>query len=196
MDLQRDNSTCIKKMALRRRAVAMLDNPVVMETHGGAGKLFLACYTHVENGVVFEKNPEKSAVLGKQRPTWAVYEADCVHALSANCGAHLDVNLLDLDPYGEPWSAITAFFESDRPRSDKLVVVVNDGLRQAIRMGRACLTDVVARYGNDIHGKYLDVCAELLQEKAAQAGYSLRNFAGYYCGHASQMTHYIGVLTR
>ena len=197
---QKDNSTYRQKVALRRKMLSFVDVPVVMETHGGEGKLFDACYTHIEQGVVFEKNQDKSAVLGKQRPTWAVYETDCVMALTGGAGAHLAVNFVDLDPYGEPWPAIDAFFSSDRPFPSRLVLAVNDGLRQGLRMGLAwkvgSLTEIVQKYGSKLHGRYLDICAEMVQEKAAQAGYRLSRFAGYYCGHAQQMTHYGAVLEK
>lgn len=197
---QKDNTTYAKKVALRRKALSLVSDPVVMETHGGEGKLFRACYTQVDQGVVFEKNPEKSAILGRQRPTWAVYEGDCVACLKAGVGAHLTVNLLDLDPYGQPWPVLDAFFGSERPRPETLVVVVNDGLRQKVRYGGAwgtkSMREMVRKHGNDIYGVYLDVCAELMQEKAAQAGYRLDRFAGYYCGHIQNVTHYLAILKR
>ena len=198
--MQKDNSTYRQKVALRRKAVRMLDAPVVMETHGGKGALFSACYAHLSDGVVFEKNPEKTNVLARQRPTWAVYEGDCVTCIAEGAGAHLPVNLLDLDPYGEPWPALDAFFQSERPRPGRMVVVVNDGLRQNVRYGKAwnchSLIKMAQKYGNNLFGRYLDICAELLQEKAAQAGYRLDRFAGYYCGKLQNITHYLAVLNR
>lgn len=196
----KDNSTYKQKVALRKKMLSFVDVPVVMETHGGVGKLFDACYAHIEQGVVFEKSPDKSTILGKQRPTWAVYEADCVMALNGGAGAHLAVNFVDLDPYGEPWPAIDAFFSSDRPFPPRLVLAVHDGLRGSLKLGMAwnigSLAEVVKKYGNKLHGRYLDICAELVNEKAAQAGYRLSRFAGYYCGHADQMTHYGAVLEK
>jgi hypothetical protein len=56
------------------------------------------------------------------------------------------------------------------------------------------LQGMVSKHGNDLHPIYLEVCQELLKEKASGAGYTLTRFAGYYCGHAKQMTHYLGVL--
>lgn len=172
--------------------------PVVMETHGGMGKVFSACYPTVTSGVVFDKDPDKAGFLARQRPTWAVYEADCVAAIAGGAGAHLMVNVLDVDPYGDPWPAIGAFFESERPRATRLCVAVNDGLRQGVRMGGAwhvgSLLSAVRRHGNDLHGIYLDVCQEMMAEKAAQAGYRLDRFAGYYCGHSQLMTHYLALL--
>ena len=139
-------------------------------------------------------------MLGRQRPTWAVYEADCVYSLGIGVGSHLEVNLLDADPYGDPWSAIEAFFKSERPRVNKLFVAVNDGLRQKIKMGGAwdvgSLRSAVSKYGNDLHGIYLKVCQELMAEKANLVGYDLTRFFGYYCGHTKQMTHYLAVLER
>lgn len=171
-----------------------------METHGGIGQIYKQCYIGIEDGVVFEKDARKAVVLGRQRPTWAVYEADCVSAIEAGAGSHLPVNFLDVDPYGDPWPVIEAFFSSDRPRPNKMVVVVNDGLRQKIEMGGArdvgSLHGVVSQLGNDFHGVYLDVCQRLMIEKAVQAGFTLDRFAGYYCGHAKQMTHYLAILSK
>jgi len=177
-----------------------IKDPVIMETHGGSGRLWKACYQSVERGVVFEKNPDWSGWLALQRPTWAVYEADCVRALRDGAGAHLTVNVLDLDPWGDPWPAIFAFFDSERPRAATLWVVVNDGLRQKVRMGGAwnvrTLQAMVSKYGNDLHDKYLEICREMMQQASARAGYSLASWAGYYCGHGRQMTHYLAELRR
>jgi len=200
MEKKKDNSTFKEKVALRKTMLRRIGYPVVMETHGGRGELFLACYAGVRQGVVFEKKPERSAFLARQRPTWAVYETDCEMAIRAGVGGHLMVNVLDVDPYGNPWPVIEAFFGSERPRADKLFVVVNDGLRQKIRMGGSwsvgSLQSAVEKYGNDLHPIYLDVCRELMQEKAAKAGYALTAWAGYYCGHIKMMTHYLAELSR
>lgn len=165
-----------------------------METHGGEGKLWEACYEDLEAGVVFEKNPLKAARLGKQRPTWAVYEADCVAAIAGGAGAHLCVNLLDVDPYGEPWPVIDAFFQSERPRAETLWIVVNDGLRRKVQLGGAwackSLAGIVSEYGNDLYKHFLDVAQILLTKKAAHFGYEVDRFSGYYCGHQMGMTHY------
>ena len=167
---------------------------------GGEGKLFNACYSHIERGVVFEKSWQKAELLARQRPTWAVYASDCIAALQLGAGRHLPVNLLDVDPYGDPWPVIDAFLTSERPRPENLYIVVNDGLRQNIRLGTAwtveTLKPIVRRYGNNLYDKYLDVCFALMGEKAAQAGYSLRSFDGYYCGFQEQITHYYAVLHR
>ncbi len=172
-----------------------------METHGSYGAIWNRCYMDIAQGVVFEKDPDKTKVLAVQRPTWAVYECDCEQALAAGIGAHLPVNFLDCDPYGEPWPVLDAFFLSERPFPPTLAIVVNDGLRQKLKMNGGwnveSLRDVVATYGNNVlYANYLDICKELLQEKASQRGYTLTRWAGYYCGHAQQMTHYAGLFTR
>ena len=199
--MKRNNSTFKEKVALRRVMLRqMSESPVILETHGGLGRLWAACYAGVGAGVVFEKDEDKAAYLARQRPTWAVYEVDCVRALAGGVGAHLEVNVLDLDPWGEPWPAIGAFFESERPRAARLWVVVNDGLRDCIKTGRAwrveSLQGMVQHYGNDLFARYLDVCRELLTQKAAQAGYSLDRFAGYHCGAGGIITHYLASFSR
>lgn len=196
-----DNSTLRRKVSLRRVMLSrMTTPPVIVETHGGVGAVFDACYSTLTTGVVFEKDTEKAALLALHRPTWAVYEADCVAAMAAGAGAHLGANVLDVDPYGDPWPAIGAFFGSERPRSQQLYVVVNDGLRKKVQLGGAwhvaTLEKIVARYGNQIYQAYLEVCREMMVEQAARAGYTLAAWAGYYCGHNNAMTHYLAVLER
>lgn len=197
--MKKDNSTLTLKVSLRRNALKEIEAPVVMETHGGYGAIFSRCYFGIPDGIVFESKPDKAAALAKQRPAWAVYETDCVMALRSNVGNHLPVNFLDLDPYGEPWPVVDAFFQSDREFPEKIAIVVNDGLRQAVRMNGGwntrSLVAMVERYGaGQMYKKYLDVCRELLEEKAGQRGYTLTRWAGYYCGHADQMTHYAAIL--
>jgi len=172
-----------------------------METHGGYGAIWNQCYADVSSGVVFEKDPAKTQVLAVQRPTWAVYECDCEGALLAGVGAHLPVNFVDVDPYGEPWPVIDAFFRSNRPFPEALGIVVNDGLRQKLKMNGGwnvgSLESAVSRWGNNaLYKNYLDICKELLQEKASQRGYTLTRWKGYYCGHAQQMTHYAALFIR
>jgi hypothetical protein len=196
--LLKDNSTFREKAALRRRALGWIDDPVVLETHGGAGKLYRAVYAHVAQGAVFEQDERKAEVLAGQRPTWAVYQGDCVAALADGAAGWLPANILDLDPYGEPWPALRAFFQSERPRPGRMVVVVNDGLRQKVRAGGAwsvgSLARVVQRFGNDLHDRYLEACHWLVTEEVRPAGYAVTHFEGYYCGHNQQMTHYLAVL--
>lgn len=190
------------KAALRRSLLAQIDSPFVLETHGGFGHIYRQVYHSVPVGVVFEKDPEKTAVLAKQRPTWAVYEADCEIAIADGAVDEWHFNFIDLDPYGEPWPVIDALFSRrDRDWPATLAIAVNDGLRKKVKMNCAwsvgSLADAVARYGNAaMYANYLDVCRELLAEKAGQVGYTLARWTGYYCGHADQMTHYAAVLKR
>lgn len=198
--MKKDNQTFNRKVALRLSVLKEIPVPVVMETHGGAGRLYQACYSHIKAGVVFEKAPDKASLLSRQRQTWSVYECDSVRSIEAGAGSHLEINLLDVDPYGSPWDVIDAFLCSERPKPQVLWLVINDGLRVNIKMKTAWkitqLAQLVALYGNDLYGRYLSVCEELLKAKAAQAGYDLRRFSGYYCGFQQNMTHYAAMLER
>jgi hypothetical protein len=152
-------------------------------------------------GVVIEKKPECAEFLARQRPTWAVYEADCVSALRAGVGSHLRVNFVDVDPYGESWPTLDALFESEREWPPVLALAVNDGLRQILKMTGGwnvkSMQALVVRHGNEyLENHYLDACRELVQEKAALVGYTLRRWAGYYCGQFDNMTHYGAVLVK
>lgn len=173
---QRDNSTFLAKLRIRRSALAQVQSPIVMETNGGLGKLYTQLYRDYP-GIVFEKDAKKVDVLAQQRPEWRVYEADCVNAIAQGVGADLAVNFLDVDPYGEPWSILGAYFGSDRLFPPALNVVVHDGITQLLQTKGAWAVKVfepiVERFGNDFYRDYEHVCQIIMQEKAALAGYSL-----------------------
>jgi hypothetical protein len=193
------NSTFFQKAELRSRTLMMIEKPVVLETNGGYGRLFQRCYRHLKDGVVLEADPVKAAALGLQRPTWAVYECKAERALADGIGSHLEVNFLDLDPYGEPWPTVDAFFQSKRPFPNRLAVVVNDGLRQTLRFNAwsvGSMQQIVSRLGNKIAPKYLEICRDMLSEKAGRAGYKLAKWTGYYCGQRESMTHYAAVFEK
>jgi len=178
-----------------------IENPVVLVSHGGYGAIFDACYFKVEEGIVFEKDSKKTAVLVKQRPTWAVYESDCVSGIAAGLGKELPITILDCDPYGEPWPVIDAVFQSEREFQPRMGIVVNDGLKQKLKTQTAwnvrSMEGLVSRYGNAaIFSNYLQFCQLLIEEKAAKVGYTLRRWTGYYCGSHKDLTHYAAILER
>lgn len=197
--MQKDNSTLSWKLMLRRQMLARVAQPVILETHGGRGEVYASLYREIAHGVVLEQDPAKADHLALQRPTWAVYETESVAALAGGVGAHLPINVLDVDPYGEPWPVLDAFFTSERAFPADLAIVVNDGLRQKIKLGGAwsvgSLKEIVAEFGNQLYPCYLEVCRELLTRKARRRGYRLSGFSGYYCGAMEQMTHYLAFFT-
>lgn len=201
MDAKLDNSSYRLKVSLRQVALQLVDGiPVIIETHGGMGRIYEAIYNHVEDGVVFESESDKCAYLAEQRPSWAVYQADSSQALLHGAGSHLVCNYLDVDPYGECWPTINGYFSSDREFSKRMVVVVNDGLRHQLQLGigwrTKSLDGVVGKYGNNLWGIYLDVCRELLDNACSQQGYMIMNFRGYYTGRSSKLTHFVALLEK
>lgn len=201
---QKDNSTYQQKILIRQRMLERMRaagvEPIIMETHGGYGKLFAACYPDIRRGVVFDTDADKTERLALQRPTWAVYEADCEKALRQGAGAHLCITALDVDAYGDSLTPISCFFQSQRPRADKLWIVGNDGMRQNARLGDAWSVDIlkpaVAHFGNQIDGIYLQVLQWTIEQHAVKAGYRVEKFAGYYCGKLNQIVHYLCELVR
>lgn len=198
--MKKDNTTLTQKVALRREAMATIADPVILETHGGFGKIYEACYSRITRGAVFEKDEEKAESLASQRPAWSVYNSSCEAAIEAGACSHLPFNLLDVDPYGSPFGAIGAFLRSSRKRVDELHLVVNDGMRNKVKMGGGwmChdLRDIVADYGNNLYKQYLQVAKEKIRRLAKTAGYELFRWKGYHCGFAHDMTHYWAVLKR
>lgn len=138
--------------------------------------------------------------LAQQRPTWAIYETDSAWALARGLGSHCIVDVLDVDPYGDPWPTIVAFFASARPFADTMHVVVNDGMRQKARRRGAwsssTLGPVVRELGNNLFPIYIEVCRRLMVAAVAPARYVVKSFRGYYTGAGNNMTHYWAVLRR
>ena len=174
-----------------------------METNGGFGEIFKACYSDFETGIVFEKDSEKCEALAMQRPNWAVYRGDSVKLLAAGAGAHLAANFIDIDPYGDPWGHIDGFMRSARAFPPILAIVVTDGLRQYLR-GKSGweakslqATGAVQHFGNDhLHRRYLEVCRYQMEHLAGLRGYQISNWRAYHCGWAEQMTEYSAILVR
>lgn len=198
--MKKDNSTARLKVALRQRALkATPDGLPVLETHGGAGRIYERCYD-TRRGVVLEKNPDKVEHLAKQRPNWRVYQGDCAKALACGLAKDMAFGLVDIDPYGSPWKVIEALFAQRRPWPDVVQLVVNDGLRQKCKMGGSWnagdLRDMVELYGNNLYPIYLEIAEEKLEKIAARAGFKLSGWVGYYCGHAGDMSHYWATLTK
>ena len=204
--MKKDNAGFRDKLRLRREALkevapdAENRRLVVLEAYAGEGHIGRELYSSASPGVALEKNERKAGRLARERPAWRVYECDSVKALAAGLASDVPFNLVDLDPYGSPWPCVDALFAHGRRMADRLVIAVNDGLRQHVRIGRAWrghdLHDAVARFGNDLHDVYLEVCRYMMQNKADQAGYDMIGFRGFYAGHTRLMTHYYAVLTR
>ena len=195
--MPKDNQTLRQKVSLRLRLLnALGEPPRILETHGGWGGVYLQCYHHIPDGVVFEKDEQKSAALAYQRPSWCVLQADCVAAIAGGIGLHHQPNFFDLDPSGEPWNILDAlFFQHPLWSVGRVVFAVNDGLRQKLRLKTGwsvhALAEAVEVFGNEaLHDRYLDVCRWLIERKTSQIGYRLARFGGYYCGQGSRMTHY------
>lgn len=202
MATPRDNGDLVRKVAIRLRVLGWLSRagvaPVVLETHGGWGVLWSRCYREA-CGTVLEQRADKAAVLARQRPTWAVYQADVTRALTAGVAGHQVTTLLDCDPYGDPWPTLEAFFGSARPEASALGVVVTDGMGLKAKRGGlwrvASQRPVVERYGDRPLARRVEIARERLADVAASAGYTLAEFGGWTCGHAGQMAHYAALLT-
>src|SRR3989304_3519644 len=198
--MKKDNSTIRLKVALRQRALKETPSGLmVLETHGGAGRIYERCYD-TRRGVVIEKKPGKADHLAKQRPTWRVYQGDAVKALGVGLAKDVQFGLVDIDPYGSPSPGVGALFAKSRQWPQVVQLVINDGLRQKCKMGgswRASdLREEVEQHGNNLYPIYLEVVREKMEKVAARAGFKLTGWVGYYCGHAGDMAHYWATLTK
>jgi hypothetical protein len=184
---------------MREILLKEIENPIVMETHAGFGKLYERLYSHVEQGVAFEKDENKCAVLAIQRPTWSVYNNDSQQMLGAGVGLHIPVNFFDVDPYGDPWPTVDAILTNADRLQDKFGLAVNDGLRRFIMLGRGwkcSVAEYIVRHGSQAAQKYPDICREIMIDKFGRAGVTLSKWAVHSSGHGGQMTNYVAVAER
>lgn len=201
---KKDNSTGDRKIGLRINALmasGLADVPV-LETHGGEGRIWRSCWSGLP-GVVFEKDPRKVDILTQQRPTWAVYQGDCIKALRAGVASWVPFGILDLDPYGSPWEVCEAFFLTERELAGRMLVTVNDGLKQKLQINGGwdikCDTVqwAVRRFGaNAMYPRYLEIAQQMLAHVSSPAGYKVTAWTGYYTGAGRNMTHYAAILER
>lgn len=199
--MKKDNAGLKEKLALRRAALEETDGPLVcLEAYAGEGVLGSSLYQEAACGVAIEKDERKATKLCRERPAWRVYQADAVGALAAGLSADVPFTFIDIDPYGDPHPAINAVLAPGRLLAGRVVLAVNDGLRQKVKMGGAwqakSLRDAVRQFGGDLFDTYIEVCRWLIEKRAGEVGYHLTRFRGFYGGHAQQMTHYYAVLER
>lgn len=201
--MKKDNSTLRRKVLLRHNALRELTSrsiqPSILESHGGNGRIWSQCYSFLPCGVVFETDEKKAASLAVQRPNWSVYETDCVPAMEAGAGFHLQPNYFDIDPYGDAWPAIRAIFSQSVKWQWPAVFAVNCGLRGKLKVRGGWLAESVANavreFGNDcLYENYLDVCRWMLDALTASIGRKVRRWTGYYCGVSSDITHWAAVI--
>jgi hypothetical protein len=201
MSKQKDNSTLDAKLRLRR---AVLKNappaPMVLETHGGNGRVYERAWYTASGGCVIEKDSGKIEQLAQQRPHWSVFEGDCIAALGAGLMSSTAFDVVDVDPYGSPLPIFDALFHVERTFPERWHLVVNDGMRQKLQRGGAWhvaeLARIVARRGNNLAPVYLEVARELVEAFALRIGYQVAGWHGYYTGDKGLMTHYWAVLER
>jgi hypothetical protein len=205
MILRQNNSTVGKKLQLRRGLLQRLavPDPYVLETHGGRGAIWKKLYSNFPTGAALEKDPANAEFLARQRPDWAVYEVHSERVLGAGLLRWKEVDFLDVDPYGEPWPVLEAFFSAEHGRrfADRMALAVNDGLRQNARIKGSwkigSMKEEVRKYGNDnIRPHYLQICKDKLGRIVGKVGYTVEHWAGYYTGNFDDMTHYGAVLVR
>lgn len=198
---RQDHSAWALKVQLRQSLLAQLalPQPVILETHGGLGTLRASCYRDA-TGVVCEQDPARCRSLEQQRPGWEIVCGDSTALLRAGLASQTAFDLLDIDPHGQPWPTLEAFFWSVRCFPPVLGLVVTDGLRQHIQyqQGRNVhgMEPYRAKYGRYTWHNYLVICRERLGDIVARAGYRVTAWHGTYQGQLKTMTYYSAVLLR
>lgn len=197
---KKDNGSRGVKAYVRHELMRVLPPSAVLETCGGSGGMYNDCYRGLP-GVVIEKNTRKAEALAEQRPTWAVYEGDAEKIVAAGAGFHLHISFVDIDPYGDPWPLVDAVFSRAKDLPDTWGLVVNDGLKRFLMLGRAWKLERFRKYveehGNkNIPGMYPQICREMIEQKAHACGAGLSWWLCRSGGHGRQMTHYAAVISR
>lgn len=143
---------------------------------------------------MFERQIVKCRQLARSRPNWRVYGGDNVPAIRAGAGADLPVNVLDVDPYSDPWPALEAWFGSERVRPPEVVVIVTDGNAHSLHRGKAWTLAGGRAQAWDAGG-YLAMARHQLGMLAEPHGYEMTEWAGYACGTFNRLRHYAARLS-
>ncbi len=185
---KRDNSSLPLKLALRREALAACKRkpPFVLDAFAGLGEMHRALYSDL-NGVAIDNDPNRAGLLPFARPTWTCLDADAVSAIENGLLAQYDFDLIDLDPYGNPWPAVLAVIASIRR---EVVLIVTDGMRSKIRISDGfaikSIAPMLQRFGASLHDRYLDACRWRLENEGAR----VLQFRGAYAGANKAMTYW------
>lgn len=177
-----------------------LEQPFVLETHGGRGRIYERLYSNFR-GCVIELDRTKVEFLARQRATWAVYQGKAEDLLGAGMFRWWTIDFLDIDPFGEPWPTLEGFFSSQRRLAPRMALAVNYGLRQNARVKGAWKVNstkaAAAKWGNDkVRAHYVEFCEGKLGAIVDAAGYRMDWFLGYYTGNLDDITHYGAVLEK
>lgn len=198
--MEHDNKTLSDKLRIRRRVLDRLTAPpVVLETHGGFGRIYERTWYRARTGVVIEKDPVKVAHLCHQRPTWAVYQGNSEAVLRAGLAKSIAFDVIDLDPYGQPFTILDALTMPGRTFPNEWHLVVNDGGRNLMKRGLSwklpMFRSAEKRFGQSgMHKHYLDAALMLVQEFGEKIGYDVTHWHGKNI--SADISHYWAVLKR
>lgn len=201
-----DNSALEQKASLRLQALADAPfTPIALETMGGEGMIYLRCYTGIQKGWVFEKNPDLLIPLTEQRPTWWAYQGEAERILG-DCPDGFNANFIDIDPHGSPWPTLEALFHPRRFTHPEIYLVVHDGSRRFLSVGgsgsndqrwrHGILAELAADYGDDLRTRYSDIAQVAIAKLAKPCGYTIKKWLSFYTGHDKNSTHYWATLHR
>lgn len=146
----------------------------MLETHGGTGRLYEACYHEIDRGIVCEINEKRAYVLARQRPAWLVCCNDARDICATGMLGKMQVDLVDIDPYGDPWPYTMAAMAALNGMS--YWVVVQDGLPAKLKVSVRDVKSVrpaLGKFGSDIHSQYDQVARFLVEREAERLGCSL-----------------------
>lgn len=133
-----DNAHAAAKIRLRQRIVARLpDMARVLEGYAGTGRMYRACYSALA-GACMDNDQRKVQAAALERPRWSCYQADTPTALERGWAAWYPWDLVDLDTWGEPWTAFRAWCRSDRRRAETTHVVLTDGYASRASVSTPC----------------------------------------------------------
>lgn len=153
-----DNSTIQGKIALRRHVVGSRRGLVVFESYAGHGEIFnRVWHGHASAGVAIEKDTQKAERIARQRPTWRVYRGESISCIEAGIAADMAIDVLDVDAWGDPWGAVSAFFARPRAFRQSMAVVITDGLAQKARrdpFSSGRLRPWLSKLGRDVYLRY------------------------------------------
>lgn len=181
---RKDNSSGAWKARIRLDVARMLPaDAVVFEGYAGTGFLWRACWAGFRGWAV-DKDAARCAAAAIERPRWAVLQGDTPSLLEAGVGRRVPFAVVDLDTWGEPWSALKAWFLSDRKRAARTHLFLTDGYRSRASIATLCKTiwpDVEGRLNLSTNA-YRETVTARVWGWCLEAGLTVASWRGHTCG--------------
>jgi hypothetical protein len=175
LQAKKHNSKVAHKLLVRQRVAGLLGNSAeILETFSGEGLMYDGCWS-MFSGACIDSDAAKARDSARSRPRWRTYCGDTGRALSAGWLSSVAFDVVDIDPYGEPWPYVRAFFDTERAMPDQWWLILTDGYWPQMNRSGMSKTLFGDRCGQRISGvsaaSYIEMSRDFIGGEAERVGF-------------------------